>query len=76
MPYRCPVCPTVVTNTSRALCLHMLNTEAYLDDKHRKWVTSHGLDFMELLRLRDGRPSKASYAPLVAAIENECKIEA
>ena len=75
MAYRCPACPTKVTQTSRALCLHMLETESYLDDKHRKWITARGLDFIELLRLRDGRPSKASYEPLVAAIEKECKIE-
>jgi hypothetical protein len=53
----------------------MLETQSYLDDKHRRWIVAHGFDFIELLRLRDGRPSKASYEPLVAAIEKECKIE-
>ncbi|MFH0941581.1 MAG: hypothetical protein V1823_00930 [Chloroflexota bacterium] len=75
MSYKCPVCQAKFTKTSSAMCIHMLDTDDYLNDKHRQWITSHGIDFMAMLRFKAGRQVKGSYEPLIAIIESECKVE-
>lgn len=75
MSFKCPACQNKITQTSSALCVHMLDTDDYLGDKHRQWITSHGIDFMAMLRFKAGKQVQGSYEPLIAIIEKECKVE-
>ena len=40
-----------------------------------KWITSHGINFVDLLGFKGGKEVKGNYAPLMVAIERECKLE-
>jgi hypothetical protein len=67
MRYKCPICMDYITNSSQALCTHMMNT-ADRPTEHVEWVESQGINYLELVM-------KSDYAPLIRLIKRKCKID-
>jgi hypothetical protein len=67
MSYRCPL-RDFSAKTRSALAAHMVGTKKE-SDEHVEWIESHGISYLSLLGLKNGKLGKRSYAPLIAVIE-------
>jgi len=67
MSYRCPICKNFLTETTSAMCTHMMNTTNKFNE-HIEWMELHSTNYASLV-------STGNYEPLMAVIEKECKIE-
>ena len=62
------------TATAIDMCKHMTNS-TFRFEEHVEWIESHGINYTEMLDLKEGKLEKGSYKALTELVEKECKIQ-
>ena len=70
--YKCPICGRR-TATAVDMCKHMERVFLRFEE-HWGWIESHGVNFPEMLGVKNGKLGQGSYKALAEAVEEECKI--
>ena len=69
MGYKCPVCEKVWPDTMN-MARHVFGVG---DQKHKDWVNSKGLSFIELLLVQTMEPGNKGYQQLAELLEKEAE---